>query len=192
MTLFLILAPYGAYTALMLLVPAAASLLAAAVISAAIIAIDVIHGRAIKLLNAGTIVWFSGVAGYLAFVDPTISTAAVKFIVDGGMFLISVGSILIRRPFTLQYAIEAVPAETASIPGFLRANYIITAAWAAATLLMMVGNAVVLYVPWLPFWTGLAVAFAARNCAVYFTRWYPQYQRLKHAGRTAAMVPAAK
>lgn len=192
MTLFLILAPYGAYTALMLLAPAVTSLIAAAVISAAIVVLDVISGRSIKLLNTGTIIWFSGVAGYLAFIDPTISTAAVKFIVDGGMFLISVGSILIRRPFTLQYALEAVPAETASIPGFLRANYIITAAWAAATLLMMVGNAVVLYIPWLPFWTGLAVAFAARNCAIYFTRWYPQYQRLKQAGPMPAVVPVAK
>ena len=39
-----------------------------------------------------------------------------------------------------------------------------------------------LYVPGLPFWSGLAIAFAARNSAVYFTKWYPEYQRIKHEG----------
>jgi hypothetical protein len=44
---------------------------------------------------------------------------------------------------------------------------------------MMVGNAAMIYVPWLPFWGGLIVAFAARNGAIYFTRWYPQYCQAK-------------
>jgi hypothetical protein len=35
-------------------------------------------------------------------------------------------------------------------------------------------------VPWLPFWSGLLVVFAARNVAVYFTNWYPQYLRTKY------------
>jgi hypothetical protein len=38
-----------------------------------------------------------------------------------------------------------------------------------------------IYVPGLPFWTGLAVAFAARNSALYFTRWYPDYRKAKDA-----------
>ena len=41
-------------------------------------------------------------------------------------------SIAIRFPFTLQYAREVVDAETAVLPGFIKANYIITWAWAAA------------------------------------------------------------
>ena len=38
---------------------------------------------------------------------------------------------LLRQPFTLQYALETVEAETAAMPGFLTANYIITGAWTA-------------------------------------------------------------
>jgi hypothetical protein len=72
-----------------------------------------------------------------------------------------------------------VPAEIAAMPGFLRANYMITAAWTAAALLMMVSNIVLLYVPGLPIWSSLAVAFAARNSAIYFTKWYPAYRRIK-------------
>jgi hypothetical protein len=37
-----------------------------------------------------------------------------------------------------------------------------------------------IYVPNLPLWIGLGIAFAARNCAVYFTKWYPQYRRAKY------------
>ncbi|MGY4416484.1 hypothetical protein ACVWW4_008220 [Bradyrhizobium sp. LB7.1] len=83
---------------------------------------------------------------------------------------------LLRRPFTLQYALEAVPAETAAMPGFLYANYVITGAWTAAALLMAAANLVLLYVPGLPLWSSLAVAFAARNSAIYFTKWYPEYR----------------
>ena len=52
----------------------------------------------------------------------------------------------------------------------------ITWAWTGALLLMTVGNVAIMYVPSLPLWSGLLVAFAARNSAVYFTRWYPQYR----------------
>jgi hypothetical protein len=37
-----------------------------------------------------------------------------------------------------------------------------------------------IYVPGLPLWSGLAIAFAARNTAIYFTKWYPEYRRAKH------------
>ena len=56
------------------------------------------------------------------------------------MLAISLASLIIRNPFTLQYALEVVDAETAKLPGFMNANYIITWAWAGALVLMMIGN----------------------------------------------------
>ena len=50
---------------------------------------------------------------------------------------------IIRKPFTLQYALEVVDAETAKLPGFMKANYIITWAWTGACVLMIVGNVAV-------------------------------------------------
>jgi hypothetical protein len=63
----------------------------------------------------------------------------------------------------------------------MKSNYIITWAWTAAFLLMMMANVLMIYVPGLPLWSGLAIAFAARNTAVYFSKWYPQYRRAKYA-----------
>ena len=185
MTIFLILAPYGAFAMLMLVTSATASLFAAAAICLAVIAFDIVRGRSIKILGAGSVVVFTAVGGYLALVDSGFSNSAVKFAVDTGIFLVSLGSIVLRVPFTLQYAREVVDSETAKLPGFLRANYIITWAWTGAALLMMVGNVALIYVPGLPLWSSLLIAFAARNSAVYFTKWYPEYRRVKEVRHAA-------
>ena len=182
MTIFLILAPYGAFALLMLVTSATVSLLASAV--------DLPRRRSRSMPCAAARSrysaqarrsLFAGSAGYVTLVDPGLSIAAVKLAVDTGIFLISAISMLLRYPFTLQYALEAVPAETAAMPGFLRANYIITGAWTVASLLMMIANVAMLYVPGLPIWSSLVIAFAARNSAVYFTKWYPEYRKAKYA-----------
>jgi hypothetical protein len=190
MTIFLILAPYGAFAILMLVTSAAPSLFASAAICLAVVGLDVVRGRSVKLLGAGSAVVFAGLGAYLVFLDPHLSRSAVRLAVDIGVFAISFGSMLIRRPFTLQYALESVPPETAAMPGFLRANYIITGAWMTATVLMMAGNAAMIYVPGFPLWSSLLIAFAARNTAVFFTKWYPQHQKIKYAAPAAALPSA--
>lgn len=191
MTIFLILAPYGAYTLLMLVTSATVSVFAASAICLATVAIDVAQGRSVKILAAGSAIVFAAIGLYLALRDPALGTLGVKLSVDVGIFVISLGSMLLRRPFTLQYAVESVPAETAAMPGFLYANYVITGAWTAAALLMAAANLVLLYVPGLPLWSNLAVAFAARNSAIYFTKWYPEYRQIKY-GTPAAALPNAR
>jgi hypothetical protein len=191
MTIFLILAPYGAFSMLMLLTSAVASLFASAAICLAVIGYDLIRGRSIKLLGAGSVILFGALGGYITLVDTGLSSSAVKLTVDARVLAISLSSLAMRRPFTLQYALEVVDAETAKLPGFMTANYIITWAWTAAFVLMMMANVLMMYVPGLPFWSGLAIVFAARNSAVYFTRWYPQHRRAKYGTPTAGAMPAS-
>jgi hypothetical protein len=185
MTIFLILAPYGAFSLLMLAASATASLFAAAAICLLVITYDIARGRSIKILGAGSMVLFAALGGYLTLIDSTLSNSAVKLAVDAGVFAISLTSIALRFPFTLQYAREKVDTETANLPGFIRANYIITSAWTGAFLLMMIANVLLIYVPGLPLWSGLAIAFAARNSAAYFTAWYPAYRRAKYGAPPA-------
>ncbi|SDI05428.1 hypothetical protein SAMN05216338_1016191 [Bradyrhizobium sp. Rc2d] len=191
MAIFLILAPYGAFALLMLVTSATISVFAAAAICLATVAIDVVRGRSVKILATGSAIVFAAIGLYLALLDPALGTLGVKLSVDLGIFMISLGSMLVRRPFTLQYALELVPAETAAMPGFLRANYVITGAWTAAALSMAGANLVLLYVPGLPLWSSLAVAFAARNSAMYFTKWYPEYREIKY-GAPARALPNAR
>ena len=190
MTTFLILAPYGAFTLLMLVSSPVLSLFAAAAICLMVIAYDVFRGRAIKMLGASSAILFGALGGYLILVDHGLSSSAVKLVVDCGLLAIALLSLAIRFPFTLQYAREVVDTQTAALPGFLTANYIITAAWTLAFLLMLMANVLMIYRPSLPFWSGLAIAFAARNTALYFTRWYPRY-RLAKSARSCGALSAA-
>ena len=189
MTLFLILAPYGVYAFMMLVTSATTSLLAAGAVCLGTIAFDKARGRSLKILPAGTVILFAGILAWLHLIDPALSDKAVKVAVDGGIFAISLGSLLARYPFTLQYALERVHPEIAAMPGFVRANYIITAVWTASMLLMLLANAAILYVPGLPIWLGLAVAFAARNSAVFFTKWYSTHRRARHLAPPADALP---
>ena len=184
--IFLILAPYGAFAMLMLVGSAVASLFAAAAICLMVIAYDMLRGRSVKMLGLGSAILFTALGGALAVADLGWSSSAVKLAVDAGVLAIALVSLAIGKPFTLQYAREVVDAETAGLPGFLTANYVISWAWALAFLLMMMmANVLLIYLPGLPLWSGLAIAFAARNSAIYFTKWYPEYRKAKVA------VPAA-
>lgn len=191
MTTLLIMLPYVAHAALMLVSPML-SVMVGAVLCLAAVAVDLVRGRTVKLLSAGSAIVFAGLACYRGLIDPQISAAAMRLAVDVGVFAIALGSILARFPFTLQYAVESEPAETAAMPGFRRANYVISGAWALATALMIAANVTMIYVPGLPIWAGLAIAFAARNSALYFTRWYPAYYRLKSEHQQAGAMLAAK
>jgi hypothetical protein len=90
---------------------------------------------------------------------------------------IAVGSILVRRPFTLQYAREQVDPEAWNSPLFLRINYVISAVWAAVFVI----TAVVGYVGDGPLhqpdnvWTNWIVQIALMILAVKFTEWYPDH-----------------
>jgi hypothetical protein len=133
------------------------------------------------------VVLFGALGGYIALADPGLSTAAVKLIVDAGVFAIALLSIAFRFPFTLQYAREMVDPETAKLPGFIKASYIITWVWTGALFAMMAANVLMIYSPSLPLWSGLAIAFAARNSAAYFTKWYPQHRRAKYGPPAGAL-----
>jgi hypothetical protein len=192
MTIFLILAPYGAFATLMLVTSAAVSLFASAAICLMVMAYDAFRGRSIKMLWAGSVILFAALGAYITLVDSGLSGSAVKLTADSGVLAISLASLVIRQPFTLQYAREMVDAETAQLPGFMRANYIITWAWTGAFLLMMIANVLMIYVPGLPLWSGLLIAFAARNSAVYFTKWYPEYRKEKYTAPPANAPPVIR
>jgi len=190
MAFFLILAPFGTFSLLMLVAPAGLSLIGGAAVAAATIAYDLAGGRSVKVLAAGSVILFGALASYFALTDTVWSSTAVRLTVDGGTLAIALLSIAAGTPFTLQYAREAVDTETAQLPAFMTANYIITAAWAAAIVLMAAANLFAFYIPSLPLWIGIGIGFAARNAAVYFTKWYPQYLRTRH-GALPKNAPAA-
>ena len=192
MTLFLILAPYGAFALLMLTTSTVSSLFGAAAVCLAIIAFDFMRGRAVKMLGAGSAVIFAALGCYQVLGNAPLSALGVRIALDSGLLAIGLVSLIVRRPFTLQYAREMATSEAMQRPDFLTVNYVITAVWTVAFLLMISANLLLINLPDLPLWSGLAMAFLIRNPAVYFSKWYPDYQLRKNktSSVTATTAPA--
>lgn len=178
MVLFLILAPFAAFALLMLIATPLISLLVGAAVALGTIGYDVWHGKSVKVLAASAALLFALIGGHLA-VGGQWSDRDIRLTIDLGVFAIALGSILCRLPFTLQYAREIVAPEIAQRSAFLRINYILSWAWTGALMLMLVADIAMIYAPALPLWVGIGIAFAARNSAVYFTKWYPAHRREK-------------
>ncbi len=172
MTFFIILSPFILLATLLAFVSAPVSLFAGAALALALVGVDMWRGREIKMLGAGSVVVLAGLGAYLGLIAHSWSDFSVRLAVDIGMLVIALGSIAIKQPFTLQYAREQVDAATTLEPAFLRVNYTLTWVWVGAMVLMLIADIFMIYFPSLPLWLGIAMIYAARNAAVYFTKWY--------------------
>ncbi|MBX9920083.1 hypothetical protein [Mycolicibacterium frederiksbergense] len=105
----------------------------------------------------------------------------------------ALGTLLIRRPFTLAYAKDSTPAEHWDSPLFSRINYVISAMWALAFTVSAISGAIggaVLHDAD-NFWTAWIVPIGAIIFAVSFTEFYPDYATAKFAPEAGEAVPSA-
>lgn len=169
--------PFAAFAVLSGPLGAPGALIAGAAVSAALIVRGRLHSASPKILEIGTLVLFVALAIYLATVGQPMSVIGVRLCVDCGLLAIVAISMAVGQPFTLQYAREQVAREFWSSPHFVRANYIITANWAVAFLVMVIAEASVLFLPGVPQSVGIAAIVAALVGAVAFTKWYSGVSR---------------
>jgi hypothetical protein len=137
-----------------------------------------------KVMDIGTLALFGGLAAYSLLLKPEWSIIMVRLLVDSGLMAVVLVSILIRQPFTLQYAREKVEPARWGEPAFVRSNYVISSVWAAAFAAMVGADLVMLLLPGVPLWVGITVTVSALVSAVHFTSWYPRHIRAR-AGATA-------
>ena len=179
MGMLLAFAPFFIFVLIERTVGVGAGLIAASIVAAILLARDIVLRKGIKILDIGALALFGGLAIYALSVRPDWSVIAVRLRVDLGLFLIVLASMVLRRPFTLQYAREQVPEEFWGSQEFVRTNYVITAAWAAAFAIMVIAEACIVYVPSVPRRLGLLVTIFAIVAAVKFTSWYPDRNKTK-------------
>jgi hypothetical protein len=175
MGILLAFAPFIAFAVVDRFVGSMPGLIAGALVSVALLVRDyAAPGRSPKLLEIGTALLFCGLALYAALEGANWSVIATRLFVDTGLFVIVVVSMLLGRPFTLQYARERVAPGLWNSPTFVRTNYIITAVWGAAFAVMIIAELALLYVPGIPQRAGIIVIVLAIVGAVKFTGWYPE------------------
>jgi hypothetical protein len=183
MSILLAFAPFIVFAVVDRLVGPTEGLAAGALTSLALLVRDwPSPDRTPKLLEVGTALLFGGMALYAVLGDPGWSIMAVRLRVDAGLLVIVLITLAIGRPFTLQYAREKVPEAYWDSPEFLRANTVITAAWALAFLVMVIADLVLLYMPEVHSRVGVLATILALVGAIKFTAWYPEQAKRPATG----------
>lgn len=177
MGILLAFAPFIVFALLERTIGITEGLVAGAIVSAGLLVRDwMTPGRSPKILEIGTFMLFGGLALYVLFGRPDWSLMGVRLRVDAGLLLIVMASMVLREPFTVQYAREEVAPELWDSPEFLRINYVITAVWALA-FLVMIADLVLVYMPEVPPRFGIIATVLALVGAVKFTGWYPESRK---------------
>jgi hypothetical protein len=184
--MLLAFAPFIAFAAIDRLVGPMEGMLAGFAVSAALRIRDWSRGRGPKVLESGTAALFGALGCYAWLADPVWSLWGVRLVVDSGLLLVVLVSIVIRQPFTLQYARERVPADVQASAEFVRTNYVITAVWALAFAVMVAADLVLTWMPDLPARFGIIPTVLALVGAFKFTAYYPERRRA--VARSAASL----
>jgi hypothetical protein len=190
MGILLSFAPFILYALMSRSAPLTVSLFSAAALAAVLLLRDhFIRHRSPKLLEIGTVLLFGGLGIYVLLTRGAWSIPEVRLAVDGGLLLIVVFSMLIRQPFTLQYAREQAPKEFHDSPRFLAVNQVLTAVWGLAFALMAGADLIMARLPQAPLAVGVVITVVALAGAAWFTGWYPnRLRRLAAQGSTASRM----
>jgi hypothetical protein len=177
MGIVLAFAPFIAFAIVERLLGSLSGLLAGALASGALIARDLAHRRVPKIIEIGSALLFGGLALFANLTGMQFSVIAGRLVVDGGLLLLVVFSLMIGVPFTLQYAREQVSPELWFSPAFKRTNVVITTVWAFALAIIAAADALLLLRPDVPRQIDILAIVAALVGAMKFTRWYPERGR---------------
>jgi hypothetical protein len=133
-----------------------------------------------KLLDITATVFFGALAAWAALANP--GTARWLELWAGDLSCAAIAaiaglSLLLRRPFTLQYARESVDPAFWTSSLFIRINYVITSVWVSVFGLIaavgFIGDGP-LHQPD-NIWTNWVIQIALVILAIKFTNWYPTY-----------------
>ena len=187
MSILLGLTPFIVFFVLMRLSAPLLALTGATVMSAILMGRMALRRGTIKILEIGSLIMFAVLTLYTLGMRPDWSIAGVRLAVDGGLALIVLFSLAIRRPFTLQYARASVPEQLWAHPLFIRTNTIISAVWAMCFLIAAGCDAAAIFLPTVPVSVLILLTIAAFAAAIRFSVWYPA--RVRRSLPRAAGAP---
>ena len=176
MDLLISASPFVAFAVLSRLASAMIALWAAC----ALALLCAIRGRrrgSIRVLDAGAVAMFVGLALYTSASGREWSLLGVYLAIDLGLLTVMLGSLAIGKPFTIQYARERVEPALWNTPLFLSINRRITLAWSLAFAIMCAADLLAMYVSSVPWPIDLLLVGFAIAGATWFTSWYPAHRR---------------
>lgn len=145
---------------------------------------------AVLKLHRGIIMW----VGLVFFTAATVAVVGfhnmwtlrhLGVMANGALALGSWGTLLIGRPFTLEYARQHTDPSKWNDPLFIRVNVLLTSVWAAAFTVNTALAWVLMKHLW-PEWACHTASYAVLIAGAAFTSWYPGQVR-KRRQRSGAV-----
>jgi len=134
---------------------------------------DFVESPSLRWLDAGSLLLFALLAMGRGFLDPGLSLPSVRFIAALSLFLLLGLPLILKRPFSVDYA-RLDPREAGWPPAlFLRVNYLVSATWTMAFAVMAAADGAVTFDAGLPLYASVAVSLVALGAAIAFTLRYP-------------------
>ncbi|WP_240199524.1 MULTISPECIES: hypothetical protein [unclassified Gordonia (in: high G+C Gram-positive bacteria)] len=146
------------------------------------------RGTSVKLLEVFDVTYFGTMAIIALFASDHVIDWLERWggeMTNIALVSFALGSILVRQPFTLQYARETTEKEFWDSPLFIHINYVITWAWVGGFGVAAISGAfgdLVLDDP-NNFWTGWIIQIGGTIFAIAFTEFYPDYATYRAAVR---------
>jgi len=134
---------------------------------------DFVESPSLRWLDAGSLTLFALLAMGRGFLDPGLSLPSVRFIAALSLFLLLGLPLVLKRPFSVDYA-RLDPREAGWPPKlFLRVNYLVSGAWTVAFAAMAAADGAVTFDAGLPLYASVAISLIALASAIAFTLRYP-------------------
>ncbi len=140
-------------------------------------------------LHRGVIMWVGIIFFLYALVtvvllDNMWTVRYMAVMANGALAMGTWVGIILKRPFTLEYAHESTDPSLWKDPLFLRSNYLLTATWAVVFSI----NAAIAWqrtiLPVMSGWAYETISYALLALAMLLSTWYPQHvRRQRESGR---------
>lgn len=142
MNVFAGFAPWIVYWILIGSVSFRTAVLIAFLLSLVVTVQSLVRGSKPKLLEVGGTIAFAILVVVTFATNDHFLEQWIQPLTNASLFIIALASVLMGKPFTMQYALESVTPEEAAKPGFAYINTIITWVWVVAFGIMTVASIV--------------------------------------------------
>lgn len=132
------------------------------------------------VLSWGTLIFFIFMLVVVVILKSQLAVKYAWVISHTGLAFIAWTSILLRRPFTIQYAKARVSKDKWGHSLFLEINYILTSIWGVVFLLGLGLSILRLYNPEFSGWSFELISYLPSIFGVWVTTWFPDWYREKN------------
>lgn len=133
------------------------------------------------ILSWGTLIFFLFMTVSVVLLTNEWVIKNAGLISNSGLAVITLISIVIGKPFTMQYAKETVPADKWETPLFIQINYLLSAFWLVMFLSMLGVYLIHTFHPEVSNWIFNLISYIPIIFGTWVSIWFPAWYRERYS-----------